>query len=108
MQSPPAALTTSPQNCLLCGSTAQYYYVAGRTRKHFLCSHCTQYQISIVAEKRLMMVPMKSRVSLAEMARSHPQGATLIITESGAQTANEENDDAALAHEYVENSKLPG
>src|SRR5688572_28252052 len=96
--SPPAALNTSPQNCLLCGNTAQYHYVERRTRKHFLCSHCTQYQIATIAEARLTTAPPELRASLAEMSRSHPQGATLVITQPSEP--HESANAAALAHEY--------
>jgi hypothetical protein len=99
-------MNTRHQDCPLCGNDAEYYFVDGRSRKHFLCSHCTQFQIAVAAEARVERAPAQWRSNLAQLSRAHPQGATLVILHPVAQGAAP--DGTALSHEYVENSQLPG
>ncbi|MGQ0749996.1 MAG: hypothetical protein ACT4PS_05620, partial [Betaproteobacteria bacterium] len=101
----PQALDTRSQDCPLCGNDAEYYFVDGQTRKHFLCSNCTQFQISVDAEGRLKCGPADWRSNLSQLSRAHPQGATLVIVRPAAASAAQ--DSTAPAHEYVENSQLP-
>jgi len=97
--------TTHSAPCPLCGTAAQYYPVDRGRRKHFLCASCTQFQISLTAEQVLASTDAQSRAGLAERARAHPQGETLVITlRSAAQKGNPN----AVQHEYAENSRLPG
>jgi hypothetical protein len=95
---PPRTLHTRSQSCPLCGHAAEYYFVSGQTRKHFLCRNCTQFQISVEAEAGIENGSAESRSSLAQLSQAHPQGATLVIVQEST----------ALSHEYVENSQLPG
>lgn len=99
-------MATRAQDCPLCGNDAEYYLVDRQLRKHFLCGNCTQFQISVDAEARVTTAPSEWRSSLSTMAKAHPKGATLVIACPATQAAAQ--DSAALSHEYVENSKLPG
>jgi hypothetical protein len=98
---------THTQACPLCCSSSGYYLVDFQQRKHFLCSSCTQFQISIDAEQHLTKAPPDWRAGLSDMARAHPQGTTLVITERNV-AGKESATHATLAREYVENSRLPG
>lgn len=91
--------------CPLCGIDAQYYPVDRGRRKHFLCANCTQFQISLTAEQALASADMESRARLAERAKAHPQGETLVVT---FEASGEEGNHSAIQHEYAENSRLPG
>ena len=99
-------MNTRHQNCPLCGNVAEYYFVDGESRKHFLCSNCTQFQISLEAEARVECAPAQWRSNLSQLSRAHPQGATLVILRPSSQSAA--HDSTVLSHEYVENSQLPG
>lgn len=96
--------STCAQQCPLCGLGAQYYPVDRRRRKHFLCSTCAQFQISTEAERRLARANAESRAHLSELSKAHPQGATLVITTASTRPSGV----PTFAHEYVENSRLPG
>jgi hypothetical protein len=101
----PRAMTTSTQDCPLCGNDAQYYFVDAQAKKHFLCSNCTQFQISVAAEELLAKASPEWRSSLSNKASAHPKGATLVIERPATPAAGE--DSTALSPEYVENSQLP-
>ena len=103
--SAPRAMGTRAQDCPLCGNGAEYYFVARQTRKHFLCSNCTQFQLAIDAEANLTGAPPEWRSSLSNMAKAHLKGATLVIERPATRAAPQ--DGSALSHEYVENSQLP-
>lgn len=75
----PRTLDTRSQVCPLCGHAAEYYFVNGRARKHFLCRNCTQFQISVAAEELLAQTTPEWRSSLSSKASAHPKGATLVI-----------------------------
>lgn len=96
--------STQAQQCPLCGTYARYYPVDGRRRKHFLCGVCAQFQISAEAEGRLAGANAESRTHLSELSKAHPQGATLVITTASTRPSGV----PTFAHEYVENSRLPG
>lgn len=98
----PRAMDTRAQDCPLCGNGAEYYLVARQTRKHFLCSNCTQFQLAIDAEPHLTGAPPEWRSSLSNMAKAHPKGATLVIGHHPAM-----QDGSPVSHDYVENSQLP-
>ena len=97
---------TESQNCPLCSNPAEYSAVDRGNRKHFYCSNCTQFQVSRGAENRLAKSPLEWKLGLSRLAQGHPENSTLVITlPSGPATKGIAN--PALAHEYVENSKLP-
>jgi hypothetical protein len=89
------------QNCPLCGNLAEYHFADYENRKHFLCSNCTQFQISKRAEFRVAKGPTQWRAGLARLAAKHPNGHTLVITIPTG------DDHRALKDEYIENSQLP-
>lgn len=98
---------TESQNCPLCANPAEYYPADRGNRKHFLCSNCTQYQISRGAETRLQRSPTEWKLKFSLLAKNNPSGCTLVIT-LPAGPPEEGIANPALAHEYVENSKLHG
>jgi hypothetical protein len=53
--------------------------VEHKNTKHFSCEHCTEFQISIAAENRLVHSVPEWRIQFSELARKAPQGAVLII-----------------------------
>lgn len=91
---------TQSAPCPLCGIDAQYYAVDRGRRKHFLCANCTQFQIEPQAEQALSALARESLASLAEQAKAHPQGETLVIEADLSA--------ASIKYEYAENSRLPG
>lgn len=97
---------THQQDCPLCRDEAQYCFVDEKRRKHFLCGNCTQFQLDVKAEARLLGAAAEWRSRLSEMSKGHPRGATLVIALPATEAAAR-GDVSALAHEYVENSRLP-
>lgn len=71
------------QDCPLCSKPAEYRFADFENRKHFICSNCTEFQISINAEKRLSRSPAAWIVGLGQRAREHPEDSTLVITLPG-------------------------
>lgn len=94
------------QNCPLCVNPAQYEFADYENRKHFLCSNCTEFQISVRCEFRVAKAPPEWRADLARMAREHPEGTALVITLPSGQR-EEGVAYSALSAEYVKKMDLP-
>ena len=91
---------THQQRCPLCSNPAEYQLVRDKKTKHFYCTNCGQFQVSLDAEKLLEDGPSHWKINLPRLARDHPYGQTLVIVLA------ERNDPVPLFHKYVENSEL--
>lgn len=91
---------THQQRCPLCTNPAEYRWVHHKKTKHFYCTNCGQFQISLNAEKLLERGPSHWKINLPKLARDHPYGQTLVIALA------EQNDPVPLFHKYVQNSEL--
>jgi hypothetical protein len=86
------------QACPLCQRNAEYRFVDhGDRRKSFVCSACSRFQISTLAEKYLAEHIRSSGGGLSEKARNAAPDETLVITL---------DDDGKLRDEYVPNDAL--
>jgi len=90
---------TQQQRCPLCANPAEYRCVDIKNR-HFYCTHCSQFQISVDAQKRLEKGPNHQKLTLSHLAREHPYRYTLVIILS------EHKDLVSLSHKYVKDSEL--
>ena len=85
-------MNTRHQDCPLCGDDAEYYIVDGQSRKHFLCSNCTQFQISVEAEARVARAPARKLKEAARAAGTVPlRDAAMALVEAGETTLEEIN-----------------
>src|SRR5882672_3310317 len=48
---------TQHQRCPLCANPAEYRWADSKNTKHFYCTHCGQFEISVEAQKRLEKGP---------------------------------------------------
>jgi hypothetical protein len=71
--------TRFEQKCVLCGRPAEYCLADYDKRKHFLCQHCTEYQITDTAEAKLATAPQEWRDQFSKKARSLGPGTVLVI-----------------------------
>jgi len=94
------------EKCPLCANPAEFHFADFENRKHFRCAKCTEFQISVRAEKRLAKSPAVWKANLSAMARKRPEGFALVITiPVGAPPEGVAY--PALADEYVKNHDLP-
>ena len=91
---------TQQQRCPLCATPAEYRWVDPKNTKHFYCTHCGQFQISVDAQKHLEKGPTIRKIALSKMAREHPYGYTLVIARQ------EDKELVSLSHKYVKNTEL--
>ena len=99
-------METQPQNCPLCASLADYYPVDYGNRKYFDCPACTQFQISVRAEKVLAEGPQQWRDGFAKAAKQAPEGKALVIRiPHPPQSPGDPS--TALTSQYVERDQLP-
>jgi hypothetical protein len=92
---------TQQQRCPLCANPAEYRWVDSKNTKHFYCTHCGQFEISVDAQKRLEKGPNHRKLTLSQVAREHPYRYTLVIA------LPEDKELVSLCHKYVKNSDLP-
>ena len=90
---------TYQQRCPLCSNPAEYRLVDKKNAKHFYCTNCSQFRISVAAEKRLEQGPASWKMRLSKMALDHPSGQTLVITRP------QDKEHIALSQQYVNNSE---
>lgn len=67
------------QNCPLCESPADYYFVDFGKRKYFECSECTLFQVTRRAEKIILQSPQQWRLRFSQQARRAPEEHALVI-----------------------------
>lgn len=94
------------QTCPLCQKAAKFRLADYDNRKHFLCDHCTEFQISTGAEKRLAESIPEWRSQYSEMAKRAKDDHVLVITlPSGPKQEGVAN--PALVGAYVLRKDLP-
>ncbi len=94
------------QDCPLCRRTAKFRFADFGNRKHFLCDHCIEFQISTGAEKRLAASISEWRTQYSEMAKRAKDDHVLAITlPTGPKQEDVEN--PALVGAYVPRKDLP-
>lgn len=67
------------QQCILCNANAEFLEVDKGNAKHFKCSGCSDYQITIAAERKLEGATRKWLAELSAMARSADHDSLLVI-----------------------------
>ena len=68
------------QHCPLCAIPAQFRFADYDNQKHFYCSHCTEFRVTIRAEKILAESIPDWRTQFSEKARSAKGDAVWVIT----------------------------
>jgi hypothetical protein len=89
------------EECPLCGQLAQSRLVDFNERKHFRCTHCSDFEISLGALSYLVESVPESRVELADLARQAQEDKALVILMTNPPQPR------GLRHEYVLRSQLP-
>ena len=96
---------TTAQDCPLCGSAAEYYFVDYEQRKYFKCPKCTFFQISKRAEVVLARSPQQWRDAYSAKATRTPDEHLLVIIVP--QPSQEEGgQSAAVSGDFVPKSEL--
>ncbi len=96
------------QDCPLCQRPARYILVDYDNRKYFRCEQCTEFQISRMAEKRLVDAPQEWRDDYARKAReAHGDSVLVIRVPSMNPSLTTGNAQIAIEGEYVLRSDLP-
>jgi len=88
------------QSCPLCDTPAHCQYTDGRNRKLFSCSRCTQFEISVRAEARLLQSSQEWRDAFSKLAASAPADTFLEIRLPSGPGSSQ----LALVHSYVQRS----
>lgn len=88
------------QNCPLCDSQAEYEFADRGNQKHFYCDQCTEFRISIGAEKRLSSSTPEWRYKSSEMAQKCNGEEILVIILPPAGALNQ-----SLVAEFVSRKK---
>jgi predicted RNA-binding Zn-ribbon protein involved in translation (DUF1610 family) len=70
---------TEKQDCPLCQTAAEFQFADGQKRKHFFCPECTEFQISLGAEKRIRRAPSSWRAAASAKAKSGGKDRVLVI-----------------------------
>jgi hypothetical protein len=70
---------TEKQACPLCQAAAEFQLADGEKRKHFFCSVCTEFQISLGAEKRIRRAPSSWRAATSAKAKSGGTDRVLVV-----------------------------
>jgi hypothetical protein len=68
------------QDCVLCGTPAEYCFADYGKRKYFSCENCTKYQITDSAEAKMETAPAEWRKQYSEQAKSLPDDMVLSIS----------------------------
>lgn len=68
------------QHCPLCEKPAQFRFADYDNQKHFYCSHCTEFRITVGAEKRLAESIPEWRTQFSEKARSAKEDNLWVVT----------------------------
>lgn len=76
---------THEQNCPLCNSPSEFEFCDHKNRKHFFCNTCTEFQISLDAERFLAASDPERRSSLSETAKRSNGTDILVITKTSPQ-----------------------
>lgn len=93
------------QACPFCQTTARFVFVDRNNRKHFSCSHCTEFQISVGAEARVATSIPQWRAQLSEMARRGNEEKILVVTLPPAGQKQEGAANPALETVFVPRTK---
>lgn len=72
--------TTHLQACPLCGTDAQFEFHDHNNRKHYRCSVCKEYVITVLAEQKVLTASTQWQKSTSESAKKAPEGKILVIT----------------------------
>jgi hypothetical protein len=65
--------------CPLCREDAEFAWVERRNRKHFSCSICTEFQITVAAEKKVTTAPADWRHQMSAKAKAGGKDRVLVI-----------------------------
>lgn len=77
------------QNCPLCGTPAEYYWLDMGNRKYYHCSSCAYFIVSKRAEHLLIEAPQHVRDEFAAKPQLAPEGQLfVIIVSSPPQTGD--------------------
>lgn len=88
------------QICPLCDGPAFFRPRDVGNRKFFYCDHCTEFEISRVAEKRVLEGSADRRNHLSLQAQSAPEGTYLSLAKPDAGA----DDGASLIGRYLKRS----
>lgn len=83
--------------CPLCETPAQFQFQDYENKKHFRCSTCKEYVVSVRAEIRLASSPQQWRQGLSKLAQTAPEEKILVITMPPVHRQGNE----AIHHEYL-------
>lgn len=67
------------QDCPLCGSLAEYYWLDARNRKYYHCPTCTYFIVSKRAEALLSEADTHIRAAYAAQPKQAPEGSLFVI-----------------------------
>ena len=93
------------QTCPLCGNSAQFQFLDFNNRKHFRCSICSEYIVSVRAEKRLLESISQWRESYSALAMKSVDGKILVITVPSIHKAQGTGNEA-LQGEFLPRSEV--
>ena len=96
---------TYKQDCPLCDNEAEYVLADYGRLKHFECGTSTQFQISKMAEPRVLQDSQAMRDRCSLMARNAPEGHTLVITVPPIQP-DQEGAFKAYVGKYIKDAAL--
>jgi len=94
------------QPCPLCQNAARFVPVDHNNGKYFSCPHCTEFQISIGAETRVLNSIPQWRTQLSELAHHGNDEKILVVTLSPAGQRQEGVANPALQTEFVARTEL--
>ena len=93
------------QGCPLCSCAAEFQFADYENRKHFRCTNCTEFVISVRAEERLADSIPQWRSQYSEMAKKSNEEKILVITIPSVQK-QEGVANPAIQGEFVLRSTL--
>lgn len=67
------------QDCPMCGSPAEYYWLDAHNRKYYHCPACTYFIVSRRAEALLAEADAHVRATYATQPRQAPEGSLFVI-----------------------------
>lgn len=94
---------TESEPCPLCSTSAVQYPVDYGNRKYFDCPACGRFQVSRLAEKRLITASQQWQGACAAKAKETPEGYLLVISVPSAG----QGDSASLVAEHIAKTQLP-
>ncbi|URL58782.1 hypothetical protein IM816_01250 [Luteibacter flocculans] len=77
------------QNCPLCGTTAEYYWLKMGNSKYYHCSNCAYFIVSKRAEHLLIEAPQHVRDEFAAKPQLAPEGELFVIIVSSPPQAGD-------------------